>query len=124
MSLPNSHELRNLDKLFLVENIGRNTTAYLNVQGDKVEHIGNRTECAMLNMVRQWNIDYKEYRDNEKELLQIGFSSQRKSMTTVYTELNSAKVYCKGAPEIVLSSCDYFLDANSHTCAMNEKKME
>lgn len=52
VTIPQAYELRNLDKLFLSENIARNTNASLNIQGDKIEHVGNRTECAMLNMVR------------------------------------------------------------------------
>mmetsp|Transcript_2965 Transcript_2965/g.394 ORF Transcript_2965/g.394 Transcript_2965/m.394 type:complete len:151 (-) Transcript_2965:1463-1915(-) len=101
--LPNCEGLKHLDRHFVAENIARNTTAFLRThENGKIEHIGNRTECALLQMIQNWGISYSEFRDAEKEEFQVPFTSQRKKMSTIYQDSKNITLYCKGAPESIL----------------------
>jgi len=90
-------------KDFIAECISRNTSAFLS----ESELIGNRTDCAMLLLLEDWNKNYESYRDESLQVAQFPFSSNKKRMTTVYQFEDEVEVYCKGAAEIVLELCNY-----------------
>jgi len=50
-----------------------------------------------------------QHRQNKENVLaNVPFTSDRKRQTTVYkVSEEKVRVYCKGAPEIVLKSCGY-----------------
>lgn len=48
------------------------------------EHLGNKTECALIELCIKLGYDYKKYRPSEKLVRIIPFSSRTKRMTTVY----------------------------------------
>lgn len=69
---------------------------------------GDRTECALLQLV----LDLDEYypfirKDHPEEsfVKVFNFNSERKSMTTVIPDDDGFKIYSKGAPEVILNRC-------------------
>ncbi|DBB05302.1 TPA: hypothetical protein ACH3X3_010532 [Trebouxia sp. C0006] len=77
-----------------------------------VEFVGNRTECALLLMLRGWGHDYKGIRDQHRAAVQkvYTFSSATKMASVlVSTGDDSYRLYVKGAPEYVLTSCSSVL---------------
>ena len=92
-------------KIF-VESIAANTTAQLgyNTEG-KESVLGNPTEGALLNYLKDNSIDYSPLRKKAKLLKQLTFSTQRKYMATVVKSDVTGKklLYVKGAPEIIMS---------------------
>ena len=74
-----------LDILFKVVSI--NSTAY---QGETatgtIEFLGNKTECALLNLNKHLGCDYKPLRDNADVIELIPFTSKRKAMATIVHE--------------------------------------
>lgn len=91
----------------LSEVISRNSTAYID---DDQQHVGNRTECAMLSMMKVLGSDYHNYRDTEKELLQMPFTYRTKRMLTAFKDSkDTVKIYSKGAGELLVEMCKYIL---------------
>ena len=84
--------------LRLYEEIAINTTAFLD--GDK--GVGNPTEVALLNWIKEQGADYLKLRKEASVVRQIPFSTEKKYMATVF---NEKEITVKGAPEIVLDMC-------------------
>ena len=81
------------------EAISVNSTAELN--SDK--NIGNPTEVAMLRWLEGRGVDYRQLRNDSNIEGQIAFSTEKKYMATATDKY----IYVKGAPELVLSVCDF-----------------
>lgn len=118
---------------YLIENFVLNSTANLEINEDKVEFIGNPTECALLSAfnksvcakcptscdevavcgkkcakyLAETNVieDYNIIRHNNKVTYQYSFSSDRKMMTTIVEKGDMFEVFTKGASEKILSLC-------------------
>lgn len=71
------------------------------------ELIGDPTEGALIHAARKAGIDFEALRQKEPRLDEIPFSSERKRMTTVNRSSEGTYAYCKGAPEVILSSCSH-----------------
>lgn len=107
---PNELQPELLEQLKL--NIALNSKAFLVVQHgtDRVDFVGNRTECALLMLLRKWGHDYapirEEYESQGKQLKLYGFSSAKK-MASVLVKHNDSmnRLYNKGAAEWVLEKC-------------------
>jgi len=85
------------------------------------EHLGNKTECALLELVLKFGFDYNSYRPNEKLVRILPFSSRTKRMTTVYKiSQEKYRIYSKGASEIMLDLCNKILDKNGQISNLNE----
>lgn len=91
-----------------------NANPKINVQGGKVEfeQIGNKTECAILEMIYKLGTDYRKSRDKSKITKNFPFSSARKKMTTLFNEGKTTYVCCKGAPDFLLEKCNKYIDRN------------
>lgn len=79
---------------FLVD--GGDHTAVSHVKS--VEFVGNRTECALLLLLRGWGHDYKGIRDNYRDAVQhvYTFSSATKTASVlVSTGDDSYRLYVK-----------------------------
>jgi Ca2+-transporting ATPase len=96
-----------LRKLFN-EAIAINSTAFEDRdQNGQLVIIGNKTETALLNFVRQlgWH-DFKQTRDSANVVQMIPFSSERKAMGVVVKMSNNRwRLYVKGASEIMTKQC-------------------
>ena len=71
--------------------------------GAPVEYLGNKTECAILLMLRDSGIDYEAAESAQEKVAVNPFSSKLKRMSTV-VKLDNGKyrVFMKGASEIML----------------------
>lgn len=84
-----------------------NTQANLHFsKGGLIEHLGNKTECALLQHVHKWGRDYVKIRESHPAFRIYMFDSVKKSMSTAEKLRNGGvRVYTKGAPDILLKSC-------------------
>ena len=68
--------------------------------------IGNKTECALLVFSNQCGFNYEEIRKATELTKVFAFSSARKKMSCVVPSPGGGfRLFCKGAPEIVLRNC-------------------
>ncbi|MDD2961917.1 MAG: calcium-translocating P-type ATPase, PMCA-type [Muribaculaceae bacterium] len=90
------------------EGIACNTTAFLDLNADKVKALGNPTEGALLLWLHANDKDYLNIRENCNIIDQLPFSTERKYMATVVESENKGEriVYVKGAPEILMNICN------------------
>ncbi|KAK6111371.1 calcium-translocating P-type ATPase PMCA-type [Brugia pahangi] len=85
--------------------------------GEQLTQLGNKTECGLLGFVLALGQSYQAIRDKypEEKIFKVyTFNSVRKSMSTVI-ELKDGnlfagyRVFSKGASEIILKKCKWFL---------------
>ncbi|GIL57498.1 hypothetical protein Vafri_12720 [Volvox africanus] len=92
-----------------------------------VDFVGNRTECALLVLLRKLGFDYKQLRDErEQDLVKMyGFSSARKMASVLIREPKGVlRLYNKGAAEWVLRRCTALLQPDGSTIPMDQAKLE
>lgn len=88
------------------EGIAVNSTAQLDLSGERPEVLGNPTEGALLLWLRERGIDYTGLRESARVVAELPFSTERKYMATVVDSPSGRRIlYVKGAPEIVFSMC-------------------
>ncbi|KAG7273368.1 hypothetical protein CRUP_022911 [Coryphaenoides rupestris] len=84
-------------------------------EGGLPKQVGNKTECALLGLVKALKRDYVPIREQtpEEKLYKVfTFNSVRKSMSTVVQMPDlSFRLYSKGASEILLKKCSTIMDA-------------
>ncbi len=89
------------------EGIAVNSTAQLDVTGEKPVILGNPTEGALLLWLRDQGTDYLSMRRGATRLEELSFTTERKYMATVARSATGKRMlYVKGAPEIVFAMCD------------------
>lgn len=93
--------------------------------------IGNVTEVGLIKYLTSSQFDAESMLKSKKNVevvFSIPFSSKRKRQTTVIkhpSQQGKVRVFCKGAPEIVINHCDTLLGANGNPEDLsNEKKDE
>ncbi|CAN8075489.1 unnamed protein product [Agarophyton chilense] len=109
-----SDQYRNL----LCINMAVNTQANLQFKASgTVDHLGNKTECALLQLIHLWQRDYREIRQDRDIFRVYMFDSIKKSMSTA-ERLGSGKIrlHTKGAPELLVKKCVQKLEPDGHTC--------
>ncbi|KAI6214471.1 Plasma membrane calcium-transporting ATPase 3 [Aphelenchoides besseyi] len=99
--------------------------------GEQVGQLGNKTECGLLGFVLALNQSYQQIRDKhpEESIFKVyTFNSVRKSMSTVlenkWDDKGGYRLFTKGASEIVLTKCRWFLGANGAIQRFSEKDCE
>ncbi len=70
---------------------------------------GDTTEGTLLVLARRGGMDKDGEEAREPRIAEIGFTSDRKRMTTVHAAGGRRTAYVKGAPEVVLGRCSYIL---------------
>ncbi|EKQ56580.1 MULTISPECIES: calcium-translocating P-type ATPase, PMCA-type [unclassified Clostridium] len=99
---------------YFVKNCLVNSTADISFEEDKLNYLGNSTECALLSYLEEY--DYKQERKESEVIHQIPFNSKNKFMATIMKIKEMNVVLVKGAPEILLSNAynevinDKFID--------------
>lgn len=94
------------DFRYIYEGIAVNSTAQLDLSGDKPQVLGNPTEGALLLWLKANGMDYQELRRSAGRLEELPFTTERKYMATVVRSSTGKKIlYVKGAPEIVFGMC-------------------
>jgi Ca2+ transporting ATPase len=94
-----------------------------------INQIGNKTECALLEMAFRMGYDYKRVRNRDYIKKIFPFSSEKKKMCTVYRE-ERGSTYCfvKGAPDFLLPYCTKYINKTGHvtkiTPAFSESMQE
>ncbi|EFN57544.1 hypothetical protein CHLNCDRAFT_6358, partial [Chlorella variabilis] len=112
----------------IVTNVALNSKAFLMVDDSngKVDFVGNRTECALLVMARNWGQNYRELRDihHDQTVEVYGFSSERKMASVLVRRHGALRLYNKGAAEMVLSRCTAMVNAGGESQPMTEAMRE
>lgn len=111
----------------IVRNSSLNSKAFLTEsETGQIGFVGNRTECALLLMVKSWGKSYRDTRDiehpNVKEV--YGFTSERKmaSVLVANSDGKSFRLYNKGAADWVLGRCVAFIDSTGARVPINDQK--
>ncbi len=90
----------------LSEGIAVNSTAQLDLSGDKPSVLGNPTEGALLLWLRERGVNYATLRENVTRVEELPFTTERKYMASVVKSVTGKTIlYVKGAPEIVFGMC-------------------
>ena len=90
----------------LYEGIAVNSTAQLDLSGDKPQVLGNPTEGALLLWLRKRGADYNQLRAGATREEELPFTTERKYMATVVRSATGTRIlYVKGAPEIIFGMC-------------------
>jgi len=82
------------------------------------------TEVGLIKYLTQSGCPSKDqikHRDSDKPVFTIPFSSARKRATTAVSLDGGKKirVFCKGAPEIVIEKCNNYIGAGGKPMVMN-----
>ncbi len=102
----------------LYEGIAVNSTAQLDLSGEKAQVLGNPTEGALLLWLKERGANYMELRDNTVRVEELPFTTERKYMATVVKSASGKNIlYVKGAPEIVFGMC-------KNTCGVSKKEID
>ncbi len=102
----------------LYEGIAVNSTAQLDLSGEKAQVLGNPTEGALLLWLKERGANYMELRDNTVRVEELPFTTERKYMATVVKSATGKNIlYVKGAPEIVFGMC-------KNTCGVSKKEID
>lgn len=108
-------------------NIALNSKAFLLAAANgQTDFVGNRTECALLMLMKSWGEDYTEWRDKHKEdLLQLfGFSSAKKMASALVKRDGKYRLYNKGAAEWVLKLCTNMMTESGSIVPMTDAARE
>ncbi|MDE7349737.1 MAG: cation-translocating P-type ATPase, partial [Muribaculaceae bacterium] len=90
----------------LYEGIAVNSTAQLDLAGEKPQVLGNPTEGALLLWLTERGVDYAALRAKAQRIEELPFTTERKYMATVVKSSTGKNIlYVKGAPEIVFGMC-------------------
>ncbi|EGR29603.1 hypothetical protein IMG5_152530 [Ichthyophthirius multifiliis] len=80
--------------------------------GPKFSQIGNKTECALIELADTFQANYIKERKSANILRILPFSSSRKKMTTlIKLDEQTIRVLVKGASEVILEKCKKVLTA-------------
>ncbi|MDE5727567.1 MAG: calcium-translocating P-type ATPase, PMCA-type, partial [Duncaniella sp.] len=97
---------RDEDRGLLYANMAVNSTARLDLGGEKPVVLGNPTEGALLLWLRDQGVDCEQLRASATVLEELPFSTERKYMATVVRNPDGREIlYVKGAPEIIYAMC-------------------
>ncbi|WP_026885935.1 calcium-translocating P-type ATPase, PMCA-type [Clostridium beijerinckii] len=107
---------------YFIKNCLVNSTADISFEGDKLNYLGNSTECALLSYLEEY--DYKQERKESEVIHQIPFNSENKFMATVMKIKGMNVVLVKGAPEILLSNATNEVINNKFIDITKDRKNE
>ena len=102
-----------------------NSTAFIQTADDGTDdYQGNVSEVGLIKYLTNSGCDTKaqiKERDSTKPVAQIPFSSERKRATNVITLGNGMiRVFCKGAPEIVINKCTNWVSEGGQTVPLSD----
>ncbi|EIE19492.1 calcium-translocating P-type ATPase [Coccomyxa subellipsoidea C-169] len=104
-------------------NSALNSKAFL-IEHDEnaVEFAGNRTECALLMLLRGWGIKYDAIRAEHKSNIfhVYNFTSERKMASMIVRTPEGLRLYNKGAAEIVLRRCVSVMDPSGNVVPLED----
>ena len=86
------------------------TDAQIEYQEGKYIAVGEPTEVAIVNSAIEHHISKTQLYEVKKRVKDIPFDSTRKMMSTIHKWQNQYQVITKGAPDVLLKKCNYYLD--------------
>ncbi|RIB09099.1 hypothetical protein C2G38_1981810 [Gigaspora rosea] len=114
----NISDIKNLPEPILdilYKSIAINTTAFEGEpKNGKPNFVGSKTETALLQLLLDLNVDYKQLKEDAKVTQVYPFGSERKAMGLVIQEDSRFRFYVKGASEMLLRKSRYIVDINSY----------
>lgn len=123
--VPKGDQIDPMLKDILADGISINSKAHLLLKEDQetIQFIGNRTECALLMMLRNWGMEYKPIRKTADVVKLFQFTSERK-MSSVVVKKASGKLmlFSKGAAEILLRKSVSSLGANNEIVPLDDEQ--
>ena len=81
---------------------------------------GEPTEAALVAWAKKLGHDKNDLKDHNKRIGEAPFDSSRKMMSTVHQTENGILQFTKGAPDVVVDRCKYYLD-NGNIVPMTEE---
>ena len=81
-------------------------------EGDKWAVLGDPTEGALITLAEKAGILKKDLVLENRELLEVPFTSQRKKMSVVVKNKKGSLVYAKGAPQEIINCCKFIQIGN------------
>jgi calcium-translocating P-type ATPase len=119
-------------KYLIAENCSINRSAYVIYSApdgtlfDRPQIIGNKTEAALILMLKTWGFDYEVVKNsnfNEATDKLFSFNSDKKrSSAILFRSDKSVRVYVKGATEMILNDASYYLNRDGKVYPMTRKK--
>jgi magnesium-transporting ATPase (P-type) len=107
------------------ENANETDAATKSVAAPVATVIGNKTEGALINMIRAWGYDYDEMKAknfNQKTDRIFSFNSDKKRSSAVIVRADgTVRVYCKGAAETLLEDCLHYRNKNGQKVVINKE---
>ena len=91
-------------------------------EGDKAE--GEPTEAALVAFALTQGLRKDEMEKETPRVDECPFDSLRKLMSTIHADGDGFVQYTKGAPDVVLSRCDFWWDGSSMQPMTSEKRRE
>lgn len=88
------------------------------------ETFGDPTETAFVDYYMANNDDYTEMMATHPRIGELPFDSERKLMSTLHDMEGKITMFTKGAPDVLIERCGYFLDANGQVALLNEDEKE
>ena len=112
----------NTRKILSITSMGNtNANPIIEIKGTQIinNQIGNKTECALLEMALRYGYNFKNLRKKDNMLKIFPFSSEAKKMTTIYQDGKNVYVCTKGAPEYLMHNCTQFIDSEGRVSKIN-----
>ncbi len=106
------------DEPLLATGMALCSDAYLNDQNTAE---GEPTECALVNYAYSLQLSKQQLEQASPRVGEVPFDSGRKLMTTLHSQGESVVQYTKGAPDVVLSRCQYYYE-NGQILPMTAQK--
>ena len=107
------------------ENANETDAATKSVAAPVATVIGNKTEGALINMIRAWGYDYDDMKAknfNQKTDRIFSFNSDKKRSSAVIVRADgTVRVYCKGAAETLLEDCLHYRNKNGQKVVINKE---
>ena len=85
----------------------------------RINQIGNKTDCALLELAYIFGYDFRKVRNSDKVIKVYPFSSEAKTMSTIIKDNGKIYVFSKGAPDFLLKNCAYYLNAEGKSTPIN-----
>jgi len=127
-------ELHEAVQNIIVEQCSINRTAYLiyvdsnGKQLDRPNIIGNKTEGALLLMIKSWGFNYetifKSIFNDETDRVFSFNSVKKRSTAIIHRRDGTIRLYCKGASEIIMKDCNSYLDTRGKVLPLTASKKE
>lgn len=103
--------------------LNSNATPEFIKEGDsfRVNQIGNKTECALLELSYKMGYSYKEHRKADDLVKVFPFSSSKKNMKTIAKVDGKNITFLKGAPDFNIPQCVSYIGANGEKKPVDDK---